>query len=87
MLQRAEEDSPLQLGLLNDELNNIFGKPKSLFLKTSPKSVLFSGVPFCVNVNGIGEIICNVVKGREVNTLKPEEDGSVRFAFFDFVSF
>lgn len=86
MTQTIDEDMAAQLGILNAQIGNIFGRAKSVFFQTTTREFLFDGVPLCVNVHGLAEIICKMLKSRELNTLKAMPDGSVNFALFAYVS-
>ncbi|XP_055621367.1 sensory neuron membrane protein 2 isoform X2 [Toxorhynchites rutilus septentrionalis] len=83
ILQIAEDETYDSLRLINVELNRIFGRPDSMFLRTTPKEFLFDGVPFCVNVIGIAKAICKEIEKRNTKSVKMMPDGSMKFAFFN----
>lgn len=59
-----------------------------MFLKTTPREFLFDGVPFCTKpVIGIAAIICKQIQDARSNTVSVQEDGSLKFALFEYVSF
>uniref|UniRef100_A0A182NIB7 Sensory neuron membrane protein 2 n=1 Tax=Anopheles dirus TaxID=7168 RepID=A0A182NIB7_9DIPT len=82
ILQIAEDETYDSLRLINAELNRIFGRPDTMFLRTTPKQFLFDGVPFCVNVIGIAKAICKEIEKRNTKTIRTMPDGSLRFSFF-----
>lgn len=86
MVQTIDEDMAAQLGILNAQLGSIFGQAESIFMQTTARDFLFDGIPLCVNVFGLAEIICDMLKSRELHTLKTMPDGSVNFALFAYVS-
>lgn len=86
MAQTIDDDMAAQLGILNSQIDNIFGRTKTIFLQTTARDILFDGIQLCVNVHGLAEIICDLLKSRELNTLKAMPDGSVNFALFAYVS-
>uniref|UniRef100_A0AAG5D386 Sensory neuron membrane protein 2 n=1 Tax=Anopheles atroparvus TaxID=41427 RepID=A0AAG5D386_ANOAO len=86
ILQIAEDETYDSLRLINVELNRIFGRPDTMFLRTTPKQFLFDGVPFCVNVIGIAKAICKEIEKRNTKTIRTMPDGSLRFSFFSHVS-
>ncbi|XP_055601534.1 sensory neuron membrane protein 2 isoform X2 [Uranotaenia lowii] len=83
ILQIAEDETYDSLRLINVELNRIFGRPDSMFLRTTPKEFLFDGVPFCVNVIGIAKAICKEIEKRNTKTIRVLPDGSMKFSFFN----
>ena len=85
ILQIAEDETYDSLRLINVELNRIFGRPDTMFLRTTPKQFLFDGVPFCVNVIGIAKAICKEIEKRNTKTIRTMPDGSLRFSFFSHV--
>ncbi|XP_065087461.1 sensory neuron membrane protein 2 isoform X2 [Ochlerotatus camptorhynchus] len=82
ILQIAEDETYDSLRLINVELNRIFGRPDSMFLRTTPREFLFDGVPFCVNVIGIAKAICKEIEKRNTKTIRVMPDGSMKFSFF-----
>ncbi|XP_055531057.1 sensory neuron membrane protein 2 isoform X1 [Wyeomyia smithii] len=82
ILQIAEDETYDSLRLINVELNRIFGRPDTMFLRTTPKEFLFDGVPFCVNVIGIAKAICKEIEKRNTKTIRVMPDGSMKFSFF-----
>ncbi|XP_053689569.1 sensory neuron membrane protein 2 isoform X2 [Sabethes cyaneus] len=83
ILQIAEDETYDSLRLINVELNRIFGRPDTMFLRTTPKEFLFDGVPFCVNVIGIAKAICKEIEKRNTKTIRVMPDGSMKFSFFN----
>ncbi|XP_021695540.1 sensory neuron membrane protein 2 isoform X1 [Aedes aegypti] len=83
ILQLAEDETYDSLRLINAELNRIFGRPDSMFLRTTPREFLFEGVPFCVNVIGIAKAICKEIEKRNTKTIRVQPDGSMKFSFFN----
>lgn len=77
---------PEQLGMLNPEIGYVFGQSESIFVQTTARRFLFDGVPMCVEVNGTAEFICDLVKSRELNTMKEMPDGRINFSMFGHVS-
>lgn len=73
------------LGLLNRHIGAMFGHPKSLFIRTTPRSLLFEGIQFCVNTRGLAEVMCQILRDRQLNTMQVLSDKSVRFAMFKYV--
>lgn len=73
------------LRLLNPHIGAMFGHPKSLFIRTTPRSLLFDGIPFCIKTHGLAEIMCQMLRDRNLNTMQVLADKSVRFAMFRYV--
>lgn len=72
---------------INGELNRVFNRPDSMFVRTTPKEYLFEGVQFCMKpLIGIAAIICKQIAEAKSNTVSTAEDGSLRFALFNYVS-
>ena len=86
VLQVAEDESYSNLIFVNNEINRVFGRPDSMFLRTTAREYLFEGVPFCVKATGIAKAICDAIKKKKTRTLREMPDGSLRFAFFHYVS-
>ncbi|XP_063697412.1 sensory neuron membrane protein 2 isoform X5 [Culicoides brevitarsis] len=85
ILQRAETESTANLGFINGELNRVFNRPDSMFVKTTPKEFLFDGIPFCIKpVIGIAAIICKQIADAKSNTVTQFDDGSLKFALFNY---
>uniref|UniRef100_A0A336K3W5 Sensory neuron membrane protein 2 n=1 Tax=Culicoides sonorensis TaxID=179676 RepID=A0A336K3W5_CULSO len=85
ILQRAEVESTANLGFINGELNRVFDRPESMFVKTTPKKFLFDGVPFCMKpLIGIAAIICKQIADAKSNTVSQADDGSLKFALFNY---
>lgn len=74
------------LGLLNTHVGAMFGRPKTMFLSTTPRALLFEGITICEDAHGVAKVLCNVMKERKVQTIQPVDDGSLRFALFGHVS-
>lgn len=59
-----------------------------MFVKTTPKEFLFDGLPFCIKpVIGIAAIICKQIADAKSNTVSQADDGSLKFALFNYVSY
>lgn len=87
ILQRAEIEGASNMIFINGELNRVFNRPDSMFVRTTPKAYLFDGVPFCTKpLIGIAAIICKQITEAKSNTVSTAEDGSLRFALFNYVS-
>lgn len=83
----AESTMPPQLGILNSQLSDVFGERySSLFMKTTPRQLLWNGIPLCVRPTGIAKIICSVIRGQKPQAMKEMDDGSLKFSFFGHVS-
>lgn len=58
-----------------------------MFVRTTPRAYLFDGIPFCIKpVIGIAAIICKQISEAKTNTLSQAEDGTLKFALFNYVS-
>lgn len=87
LLQTAEENAPASLGILNRHIGSMFGNPKSLFIRTTPKMMLFEGIRFCIDTRGIADVMCQIVRDRQLNTMQEMPDKSLRFSMFRFVRY
>lgn len=77
-----------QLGILNGQLSDVFGKKySSIFMRVRPNQFLFNGIPMCAGTSVIAKKICSVIKLMRPKTMKLMEDGSLKFAFFEHVSY
>lgn len=85
-LQTAEDEMAATLGMLNTHIGEVFGRPKSMFLDTTPRDLLFHGITLCANVRGVAQLLCNVLKERKLKTIQKLNDGSLIFALFRYVS-
>lgn len=74
------------LGMLNTHIAAVFGRPKSMFVTTTPRAILFDGIPLCENVRGVAQLLCNVLRERKLQTIQVQQDGSMRFALFRYVN-
>ncbi|XP_031619587.1 sensory neuron membrane protein 2 [Contarinia nasturtii] len=82
VLQEAQKQ-PGQLGFLNEQLKEVFGKQyASIFMTVKPSNLLFSGIPLCVDPSGIAEFICKAIKMQRPQAIKEMNDGSLRFSMF-----
>lgn len=88
MVQRLEASLPPQLGILNAYLKDVFGeKYTSMFMRTKPSELLFTGITICGGKpSGITKIICSMIKRMRPKAISLESDGSMRFSMFGFVS-
>ncbi|XP_055324872.1 sensory neuron membrane protein 2 [Sitodiplosis mosellana] len=83
VVQMAESSMPAQLGILNGQLEDVFGeKYDSMFMTVKVSDLLFDGVPLCVNPSGIASFICSVIKNQKPRAIKEIDDGSMRFSLF-----
>lgn len=81
----ADESITSQLGIINANLNKIFGTKKSIFIATTPRAYLFEGIRFCIDTTGMAKLICDVIKEESSKGLVALADGSIQFSFFDHV--
>lgn len=76
------------MGLISPELNNIFGpeSSKSMFLRTTPKNLLFDGIEFCRDPVGVAQIVCMSIEDRKLQTIVKTDDGrAMKFSLFSHV--
>lgn len=67
---------------------NVFGAEHSgIFTTSTIKDLLFDGVTFCANPGVIGNVICDIVKAKNLMTVHKQPDESLKFAFFRHVIF
>lgn len=64
----------------------MFGSYTSIFMKVKVKTLLFDGITFCDNPGVVGDIICEIVKNKNLKTIHPGPNGSLKFAFFRHVN-
>lgn len=86
VLQLTEIIESSVLGAINMQLADIFGPHKSIFMKTTVKDVLFDGIKFCDNPGVIGNLICEIVRNKNLQSIHPGPNGSMKFAFFYHVN-
>lgn len=88
MIQKVEGTLPPQLAIINANLKNVFGeKYTSMFMRTKPSELLFSGITICGGKKtGIAKIICSIIKKQRPKAISLESDGSMKFSMFGFVS-
>lgn len=85
LMQTVEDEMATSLGLLNRHIDAMFGNVNSLYIATTPRALLFEGIPFCRNTKGLAEIMCQILRDRQLNTMQVMTDGSVQFALFKYV--
>lgn len=85
LMQTVEDEMAASLGLLNRHIDGMFGKLNSLYIATTPRALLFEGIQFCSNTKGLAEIMCQILRDRQLNTMQVMSDGSVQFALFKYV--
>lgn len=88
VIQRAENTLPPQLAIINANIKNVFGeKYTSMFMRTNPSELLFTGIKLCSgNMTGLAKIICSIIKRQRPKAISLESDGSMKFSMFGFVS-
>lgn len=77
------------MSLVAPELHNIFGpeSKKSMFLKTTPRNLLFDGIEFCRDPTGVAQIVCMSIEDRKLQTIVKSDDGrAMKFSLFSHVS-
>nr|QZH55096.1 sensory neuron membrane protein 3 [Achelura yunnanensis] len=86
VIQIAERDFTELLGLMNNNLQSVFGEYNSPIITIPLRSLLWDGFRFCVNPNIIGSTICSIIKSVTVdsNNIIEQEDGSIIFSMFGF---
>lgn len=75
--------------MIAPELKNIFGPEasNSLFMKTTPRQLLFDGIEFCRDPIGVSQIVCMSIEDRKLQTITRTEDGrAMKFSLFGHVS-
>lgn len=73
---------PAVLGSINMNIPAIFGPHTSIFMNIKVKTLLFEGIKFCDKPGVIGDIICDIVRNKNLKTIHPGPNGSLKFAFF-----
>jgi hypothetical protein len=77
------------MNLVAPELHNIFGPEasKSMFIKTTPRNLLFDGIEFCRDPSGVAQIVCMSIEDRKLDTITKTDDGrAMKFSLFGHVS-
>lgn len=75
-----------QIGIIERFLKNVFGTNNDLFITVKPKDLLFDGLKLCKNPTGVAQIICNIIKKRNIKAFRQSSDGAYLFSFFNHVS-
>lgn len=77
------------MSMIAPELKNIFGPEAatSMFMKTTPRELLFDGIEFCRDPTAVAQIVCLSIEDRKLQTITKTQDGrALRFSLFGHVS-
>lgn len=80
------ERAPM-LPLVAKAVNAIFHEPKDPFLTASVMDILYHGIPIdCSSTEFAAAAVCSAFAAGEAKPVRPINDTTYAFAFFDFVS-
>lgn len=75
------------LPLVSKAINAIFHEPKDPFLTASVMDILYHGIPIdCSSTEFAAAAVCSAFAAGEAKPVRPLNDTTYAFSFFDFVS-
>lgn len=87
MINIADESLKPLLSMLDKAIDDIFGRPKDLFLRTTPRDFLFDGVFLeCGKKDVLITLTCKIIEKTAPPTLQLMPDGRFKFSLLGHVS-
>lgn len=74
------------MATIDKALPKIFGKNSNIFIHTKVRALLFDGIDFCSSTNTLSKMVCDIVKQKNVPTIRETADGTLKFSFFNHVN-